>query len=1690
MKNYSFKSVITAVLMLLFFTKADDLVGQNINVGSGSYTTTFPGVDEANRNAYPSGTPQISGAALNKPVPTNDWWSNLIKNDHANNLFNYPLALGTTNEGLLVSYIVPSSGPNGSSQPMGDARSIVVGVDGLNASKATVSDYSDWTVRMDWSSGSSNFEATAGIAMPFLYFTKETSDVAKVTVNEGNVAISYETLIISNSAQGSDYAIYAPQGSSWTKSGNTYTSSLNGKNYWSMAYLPPSAASVTTVANAYKKHAYVFPDDTRATWDYNQETGKLTTTFNVSTTIKEGSDTEVLLGLLPHQWGNLASNSPQPSGYSYPSIRGEIKTLAGNSFQVENTFKGILPTLPYLTNYSPGFSPAEMATKVAQIENDGLATWTDSYNEGQVMNRLIQTARIADQMGNTEARDKMVATVKERLEDWLTYSSSEVAFLFYYNNDWTTLIGYPAGHGQDSNINDHHFHWGYFIHAASFMEQFEPGWANQWGEMVNHLVRDAASYDRDDPKFPYLRNFSPYAGHSWANGFATFPFGNDQESTSESMQFNSSLIHWGTITGNDTIRDLGIYLYTTEQTATEEYWFDINERTFKPEYGYSLASRIWGNGYDNQTFWTSDIAAAYGIEMYPIHGGSLYLGHNTTYVQKLWNEIKNNTQVMSNPENPNLWHDVYWQYLSFIDPQGAIDLYDSYPDRSLKFGISDAQTYHWLHAMNALGTVSENITADYPIAAAFNNNGEVTYVAHNYSNSPINVSFSDSYVLEVPANQMATSRDVNVMGVLSSDFDQAYANGSVNLTLTTSDSGITKVAFYDGNTLIAEKTSAPYSHKAANLSLGSHGFYAQVYSGNQFNTSNIVTVQVGEQVPYLDSPFEVPGTIEAGYYDKFEGGVGQGISYLDTGIYNEGGFRPEEYVDAVLDSSEGANVGWIAPGEWMEYTIDVTTSGKYNVTLRYACGNSNGGGPFHFELDGTRVSADIPFTSTGDWGAWVNKTVNNVELTAGEHVLRVAVTQGEFNLGKMTFSYASPLDYGPPVANAGENISVLYPETTATLDATASSDPENQTLTYSWKQIYGSSVIDFDDATSVTPEISNLEEGVYKLKLTVSDGTYTAFDFVFVIVSASDNVSPAVTLSEPENNTSYFQGSDINLTATASDLDGTIALVEFYNGVTKIGEDATTPYTLVWSNAPLGTHSLTAKAIDNDGASSVSSSVTVNVTPAASCSGSPDNGHYTYQFSDDANNPTLTFIPTASSTGTPTCILYYGTTEPFPGYPVTPNVPYQINAEEGTTIRFYYTYSYNALESNSYDSQHTYVIGSCSNDAPDNTPPTIEITAPNANSVYNQGGSITIAATATDTDGSITKVEFYDGTSKIGEDTSSPYNITWSSLILGVHTLSAKAIDNDGAITTSNPVPITIQTNSNCPGGIADFDGDSIPDLCDDDIDGDGILNTEDACSNTALGATVDVFGCELFNLPIDNFSIAATSVSCIGNNDGVIGISATDQTFDYSVSINGDGAAASLILNSTNGYSQRVEELTSGTYTICFSVIGVENYEQCSTITIAAPEPLSASSRYNKAEKLVTYNVRGSQSYYIELNGAITKYETSEVHLKLGKGQNRIRIYTDLPCQGFFEEEIFVSEEVLYYPNPTKGPLQLYISGEDTVVDITISNAYGSVLEVIEKEVPNNRVTSIDLTSQPVGIYLIRIEGLGVQQIIKIIKQ
>jgi endo-1,3(4)-beta-glucanase len=1002
-----------------------DIDSQIVGVGAGSYTTQFPGTDAAGRNGYPSGTPYLSGQAATKPVPTNDWWSNLIKEAHGGQAFNYPLSYRSYSRGVAVNYTMPfASGFSEYRAPMdGVYDGIIVGVENLNASSSTASDHSDWTATINWNDGAHDFSALMGHGMPFTYFIKGDTDVARIEIgyNEAGAYVDGNKVIIEDNYRGASYIAYGPSGSTWTISNNVFTSTLNGQNYWSLVMVPHEM-DIADAITFFEEYAYVFPTETRVAWNYDESTSIVTTEYIISPTIMEGADTTVFWGILPHHWGNLASGSAQPDTLSYNTVRGELKVLKSNTFSTELRFSGILPTLPNLGKYSSGFDPAELYDIVKRLKSLGLAEWTDSYNQGQEMNLLIQTARVADQIGYIEARNEILETVKERLEDWLTAEAGEVAFLFYYNDDWDALIGYPAGHRQDVNLNDHHFHWGYFIHAAAFLEQYQKGWANQWGEMINMLIRDAANPSRTDDMFPFLRNYSPYAGHSWANGFATEPFGNDQESTSESMQFNSALIHWGTITGNDSIRDLGIFLYTNEHASVNEYWFDQNNRTFQPEYGYEMVARIWGGGYDNGTWWTTDVAASYGIQLYPIHGGSLYLGHNTDYVQEAWNGMSTNTDVLSNVPNDNLWYDTYWKFLSFLDADEALSLYNNYRERNIKFGTSDAQTYHWLHSMVALGQVSEEITADYPIAAAFSNEGQMTYAAHNYGSDTITVHFSDGYNLVVPAFSRATSRDIEASITIEASDSVAAVGGSITLTAEVSGT-VSKVEFYSNGILIATDETAPYSAIAESLEAGFPGFYAKAYEGVGFNLSNIVSVQVGTQQPYSGTAHAIPGTIEPGDYDVFPGASGQGITYFDVTSWNEGGYRPDEAVDAAAAGGEGATIGWIEAGEWLEFTVNVEDTADYNLSFRYASDISSGGGPFHFLLNNEKITNDITVANTGGWNSWRTKEVNSITLPKGEHILKVQFDQGGFNLGRITFTDPST----STLTNAASDFLQVYP---------------------------------------------------------------------------------------------------------------------------------------------------------------------------------------------------------------------------------------------------------------------------------------------------------------------------------------------------------------------------------------------------------------------------------------------------------------------------------------------------------------------------------------------------------------------------------------------------------------------------------------------------------------------------------------
>ena len=303
--------------------------------------------------------------------------------------------------------------------------------------------------------------------------------------------------------------------------------------------------------------------------------------------------------------------------------------------------------------------------------------------------------------------------------------------------------------------------------------------------------------------------------------------------------------------------------------------------------------------------------------------------------------------------------------------------------------------------------------------------------------------------------------------------------------------------------------------------------------------------------------------------------------------------------------------------------------------------------------------------------------------------------------------------------------------------------------------------------------------------------------------------------------------------------------------------------------------------------------------------------------------------------------------------------------------------------------------------------------------------------------------------------------------------------DNDGVSDAEDSFPLDKDE-------WIDTDADGIGNNADEDDDNDGVLDIFDQCPNTTLGVNVDANGCEIFLLPANNFSVSVTSSTCVGSQNGSLSISAQNQEYSYTASISGQ---SSLILNASNNFEASISGLGAGNYDVCFTVAGVESYNQCFSVTVSEPAPLSTSAKIDLANRSVDLSLKGSTSYNILLNGAVIKTTASNLSLDLKPGMNYLSISTDLDCQGTYFEEIFVSEDVLAYPNPTDGMVQLYIGGSDDTVTLNIYDINSQNIISKSFEVSSSRVIETDISRFKTGIYFFVLDGKTIKTTHKIIK-
>jgi hypothetical protein len=589
------------------------------------------------------------------------------------------------------------------------------------------------------------------------------------------------------------------------------------------------------------------------------------------------------------------------------------------------------------------------------------------------------------------------------------------------------------------------------------------------------------------------------------------------------------------------------------------------------------------------------------------------------------------------------------------------------------------------------------------------------------------------------------------------------ASITINATAADADGTVSSVAFYNGTTLLGTSATAPYSFVWTNVAAGSYTLTAKATDNNGAVTaSSAISIVVN---PVTTSTVTIQGetacTVDGTLNETANAGF-HGTGYLNTNNFL------------------GASATW---------SVNSQTAQTINLAIRYATATTTGR-PMSLSVNGIMEVANIPFPYTGGVSTWVVTNIQ-INLAAGANTIKMVALNAigspyldEFTYGSATVSQGT--------CNISPTVSITAPVNNATYTA-----PANITINATAADADGSvaSVAFYNGTTLIGTDVTspysfvwaNVPAGTYTLTAIATDnnGATTTSGGINVLVNPAANIPPTIAITSPVNNSTYTAPASITITATAADADGTIISVAFYEGSILLGTDATAPYSFSWTNVAAGTNTITARATDNNGAVTISAPIiitvnpSVNIAPTVSITAPLNNTVYTAPASITINATAADADGTISSVG-----FYNGTTL----------------LSTDATSPYSFTWTNVAAGTYSLTAKATDNSGAVTTSAPVtvtvnpsvNIAPTVSITAPLNNAVYTAPASITINATAADADGTISSVGFYNGTTLIGTDATSPYSFTWTNVTAGTYTLTATATDNSGAVTTSTPVTVTV----------------------------------------------------------------------------------------------------------------------------------------------------------------------------------------------------------------------------------------------------------------------------------------------------------
>ncbi len=467
-----------------------------------------------------------------------------------------------------------------------------------------------------------------------------------------------------------------------------------------------------------------------------------------------------------------------------------------------------------------------------------------------------------------------------------------------------------------------------------------------------------------------------------------------------------------------------------------------------------------------------------------------------------------------------------------------------------------------------------------------------------------------------------------------------------------------------------------------------------------------------------------------------------------------------------------------------------------NITLTLPTNSTtlNGSGS---DIDGTissyawtRVSGPTTFTM-GTANAAVTSLTN---LVQGTYIFRLTVTDnaGATASDDITVTVnPAPVPNQPPVARAGNDITITLPVNSTTLNGNTSTDADGTIVSYSWSRISGPAAYTFTSAGSAATGLNNLVQGTYVFRLTVTDDDgASATDDITVTVNAAPNQAPVadagndISITLPVNSTT--------LTGTGTDIDGTISSYAWtrVSGPATFTLGAATASTTTLSNLVQGTYVFRLTVTDNNGATGTDD-VTVIVNPAPTPNQPPV---------ARAGNDIVMTLPTNSatlngntSTDADGTIVSYSWTRV--SGPATYTLSSAGSVATGLTnlVQGIYVFRLTVTDDDGASSTDdiTVTVNAAANQAPvANAGNDITITLP--------VNSTTLTGSGTDADGTITGYAWVrvSGPTTFTLGNAAAATTTLTGLVQGVYVFRLTVTDNSGSTGTDN---VTVVVNAANP---------------------------------------------------------------------------------------------------------------------------------------------------------------------------------------------------------------------------------------------------------------------------------------------------